>query len=119
VASDKIWEVSRFAFNPKGIKNEGTFEFAQVRGKMLCGLCEFGLENGINQVIVVSDKRVFHIPRRLSLAPKWIGPPCQIGNCMTVAASYEISQKILFSLRKRISWNQPILIQNLQGRKAA
>jgi len=118
-AAEHIWEISRFAFEPRQMGYKGLSEFTLIAGQMFCALGEFGLEVGMNEVVGVYDMRVSHILKNLGLMPNWIGQPKKIGNCLAVAAGYEVSARRLEELRNTISQSQPILIPYNQTRKAA
>lgn len=116
---DTIWEISRFAFDPQKTGHQGVLEFSKIAGEMFCALGEFGLQIGMKEVVGVYDMRISHILKNLGCIPLWIGRPKKIGNCLAVAASFEVSADRLSSLKETIAQPKPILIPFNQTRRAA
>ena len=117
--SEAVWEISRFAFDPRETGSRRVSEFAKIAGETFWALGEFGLQIGMNEVIGVYDMRISHILKTLGCLPLWIGKPKRIGNCLAVAASFEVSLKRLRSLRQTLARSEPILIPFTPTRKAA
>ncbi len=117
--SEHIWEISRFAFDPKGFDSGGVSEFTKIAGRMFCALGEFGLENDIREVIAVYDYRITPILKSLSCFPTWIGKPERIGNCLTVASTFEVSKEKLSILQKTTGQLGPVLNQIQLEKEAA
>lgn len=117
--SEKIWEISRFAFDSCRFGTRASWEFVLVFGKMLCGLCEFGLQQGVREVVVVYDSRIIAALKRLSCTPTWISEPKKIGNSFAVAATFEINPEIFQTLRKKVSLMGPVFVHDSAKRRAA
>ena len=116
---ETIWEISRFAFEPREMGSQQVSEFTKIAGDMFCALGEFGLKNGMDEVVGVYDIRISHVLKNLGCFPKWIGEPKKVGKCLAVAAGFEISANRLSSLRQTIARTAPVLIPYNQTRKAA
>jgi len=114
-----IWEISRFAFDPPGVAGEGIWLFAETAGRMLCALCEYGLTNGIREVLVVYDKPMALVLHRLGCRAQWVSRPHAVGNSRAVAASFAVSTEALASLQRHLAIKDPVLGRYQAERRAA
>lgn len=117
--SKNVWEISRFAFDPGGFGVDGILDFSRISGELFCALGEFGIENGIEEVVAVFDTRFFLILRNLGTPPIWMGRPQKIGALTAVAASFEVSRSRLEQIRKITSLAEPVISCKSLERKAA
>ncbi|HXV73743.1 MAG TPA: acyl-homoserine-lactone synthase, partial [Sphingomonadales bacterium] len=114
-----IWEISRFAFDPPTAAGEGAWMFAETAGRMLCALCEYGLANGIREVLVVYEKPMALVLRRLGCVPHWVTQPHPIGATQAVAAAFAVTPDALANLRRHLAIREPVLTLYQPERRAA
>jgi acyl homoserine lactone synthase len=114
-----VWEISRFAFDPPDNAGEGIWLFEATAGRMLCALCEYGLANGICEVLVVYDKPMALVLHRLGCVPRWVSRQHAIGATEAVAAAFAITPEALAGLRRHLAIRNSVLIPYQPERRAA
>ncbi|WP_307426343.1 acyl-homoserine-lactone synthase [Labrys monachus] len=98
VESPLIWESSRFAIDPN-LATDGSRRLHAVTTELLCGIVEVGLLAGIDFVVSVYDARMARIFKLANCPADIIGVPTRIGQVMTYAGLFEISEE----MRQRIA----------------
>lgn len=116
---EETWEISRFAFSPASFGRDGIWAFNQITCRLLCSLCEFGLERGITEVVGVYDRPLMLVLKRLGCAPNWMSEPRKIGNTQAIAASYDITAAALRNLQKQLAPQPSTRPDYRKERKAA
>lgn len=113
------WELSRLAFDAPVQDLERLEDFHHTAGLMFCALGEFGIENGIKEIIAVFDSRILPILRSLNCRPIWMGEPENMGDLIAVAAGFQVSESQLSAIREKVSLTDPILVPHHTKRRAA
>jgi len=111
-----IWETSRFALDQRHVASIGAGGVATATYELLVGLLEFGLANGIHQIVTVTDARVERILRRANWPLQRLGDPVVIGDTRALAGTVDISVEILQRLRSRAGLSEPLLKSPLISR---
>jgi len=99
----RVWEVSRFAAEPDGSDDDGDLGLASLNltcNELFCGIAEFGLANGIDEIVSAYDIRIARLLKRIDCLPFWQGRPRRIGNTIAVAGRFEISWEALAKVRR-------------------
>jgi len=104
-----IWETSRFALDQRQVASVGAGGVATQTYELLVGLLEFGIANGIRQIVTVTDARMERILRRANWPLQRLGEPVQIGDTRALAGMVDISEDILRRLRSRGGFVEPLL----------
>lgn len=99
-AREGLWELSRFAVDADPTTQLGLKAFNRYTAELLCALGEWGIPNGMDEVVAVYDIMIGRLLRRIGARPIWLSKRNRIGNCITVAASYEISDASLETIRQ-------------------
>lgn len=99
--SPDIWESSRFSVDTRRTDGQGLHALNHITSSLLCGITEFGLANGITELISVYDVRIERILKRANV---WhmghrFGPPSRIGDTKAIAGIFEVSPRTLTALR--------------------
>lgn len=92
VESATIWESSRFSMEPGTETPEPGRLLSSVTGELLAGIEDVGLLAGLTYVVSVFDARMVRIFRSAGCPALIIGKPQRIGDCMTYAGLFEISE---------------------------
>jgi len=97
-----VWEVSRFAAEPDDSVSEelGLASLNRTCNELFCGIAEFGLANGITEIVSAYDIRIARLLKRIDCLPFWQGRPRRIGNTIAVAGRFEISWEALAKVRR-------------------
>lgn len=98
-AREGLWELSRFAVDADPTTQAGLAAFNRYTAELLCALGEWGIPNGLDEVIAVYDIMIGRLLRRIGVRPLWMSQRRRIGKCVTVAATYEISDRELGTIR--------------------
>ena len=115
--SESIWEASRFCID-KGIAPERRRE---IHLELLCGMQEFGLQQKLNFMIGVMQPPIW---KRIFINVGWpiefLGDPKALDDReKIIAGRMPISEEILFKLRSKISFFDPVIVNSedyfLQG----
>ena len=112
----EIWETSRFALDQRHVASVGAGGVATAPYELLVGLQEFGLANGIRQIVTVTDARMERILRRANWPLQRLGEPVVIGDTRALAGTVDISIDILQRLRSRAGISEPLLKSPLISR---
>lgn len=98
-----VWEVSRFAAEPDTSDESDDMGLASLNrtcNELFCGIAEFGLANGISEIVSAYDIRIARLLKRIDCLPFWQGRPRRIGNTIAVAGRFEISWEALAKVRR-------------------
>lgn len=115
----RIWEASRLAFDI-------SFDSASMRAgaspptfEVMAALQEFGLDQGLSDIVAVIDARLERILRRVGVGWRRMSDPQWIGNSLAVAGYAEISHEILNRVRAIGGLNAPVLAEPLRLKEIA
>jgi acyl homoserine lactone synthase len=106
-----IWETSRFAVNSLPDTMSGLRAVSRVTREMFCGLVELCLLFGIREIVTVYDIRIGRLLDRIGCAPFWRSHERKIGNTITVAGRFEISDDVLQCIRNAGGITEPVLFR--------
>lgn len=99
VESPTIWESSRFSMGSDWAAPAGGRRLSYVTGELLAGLVEVGLRVGLTEVVSVFDARMLRILRMAGYPAEVIGTPTRIGECLTYAGLFEVSEGALANIQ--------------------
>lgn len=108
-AGNNIWESSRFALDAPEGSPLGKGRIAVATYELFAGVVEFGLANGLREIVTVTDERFERILRCVGWPLRRIGPSQRIGNTMAVAGFVDISRDVLAGLRRGGGFTGPVL----------
>lgn len=111
IESATIWESSRFTVDHEAATERSTNSLNRVTGELLIGLIEVGLLAGLTDVVSVYNAMFARILRRANFTAEPIGEPVRIGDILTHAALFEISERMLTNLRNAAGITEPVLEQ--------
>lgn len=104
-----VWESSRFAVDPDGMSVIGPGGLSIATYELMAGMVEFGLSQGLKEIVTVTDVRLERISRRAQWPLRRIGPPVKIGDTMAVAGFLDVSRPALARLREGGDIQKPVL----------
>lgn len=109
-ADPRVWETSRFAveLDAEGCDRRNTVN--RVTSELFAGLVEWALLYGIQEVVTVYDVRVGRLLNKIGVTPSWVSQRRRIGNTITVAGRFEISDAVLASIRQAGSIEDSVLV---------
>ena len=97
----RIWECSRFAVQTAGdTSRDNLAALGKATSEIFCGLVEFCLVSGIEQIITVYDLRIGRLLPRIGCAPSWRSRPHRISNRVTLAGVFDINQRVLSAIQE-------------------
>lgn len=105
----QIWEISRLAVEGSGEGQELRRSINRVTAEVFAGLVEWALMFGIKEICCVYDVRIGRLVNLLGLYPKWVSEPRQIGNTLTVAGRYDVSDAVLNAVQDRAGLTESVL----------
>jgi acyl homoserine lactone synthase len=94
-----IWETSRFAVDSLPVTTAGLRAVNRITRELFCGLVELSLVFGIREIVTVYDIRIGKLLERIGCRPYWRSSEHRIGNTITVAGRFEISDQVLQTIR--------------------
>lgn len=113
VESPRIWESSRFAINPLlsvgPHRHDANRVVNSITTELLCGLVEAAQLAGIEHIVSVFDARMARIFRAADCPYELVGTPTRIGNTMTYAGLFEISDTMRRRLGAAAGLQEPVL----------
>lgn len=115
--SPTIFETSRFAVHTDGDAEQGLACLNKATGELFCGLLEYGLAAGIEEVWTVYDIRIARLLKRLDCTPLWRSKARRIGETLAVAGRFEISNQVLARIRAAAGIDHPMLRQRTPMRE--
>ena len=120
-ADERIWEASRFAVECGEGGCESLAAVSSVTSELFCGLVEYCISAGIEQVVTVYDIRIARLLPRVGCTPLWKTKPQRVGKTLALAGGFETSETVLAELRTAGGITASV-VQNapwIQPRKAA
>jgi acyl homoserine lactone synthase len=108
VESATVWESSRFSMSPEAAHSDGR-RISAVTSELLAGLVEVGLTAGLTHVVSVFDARMLRVLRIAGYPAELIGPPKQIGVCLTYAGLFDVSEEALAKIQAVAGRRQSVL----------
>jgi acyl homoserine lactone synthase len=106
----QVWETSRFAVEPGPEGCDRRLTVNALTGELFAGLVEWALTFGIREVVTVYDVRVGRLLSRIGVSPLWVSQRRRIGNTLTVAGRFEISDSVLASIREACGVEESVLV---------
>lgn len=91
-SSPAIWEVSRFAIDPRGAA-EG-FGFGAIAAGMLAEMFRFAGARQVDTLVGVTSAPVERLLRHLGLIVERLGPPQRIGEVMSLAFRMPVAENL-------------------------
>ncbi|RWB26521.1 MAG: GNAT family N-acetyltransferase [Mesorhizobium sp.] len=98
--SDRIFESSRFCVDTGAADSVASAGLRDATFSLLAGILEWGLANGQEAVITVTDVRFERILRRAGWPLERFAPPVQIDNTRALAGYLPISESALMNIRE-------------------
>ncbi|MER9585366.1 acyl-homoserine-lactone synthase [Mesorhizobium sp. M0276] len=117
--SDKIFESSRFCVDTSSADSVSATGLRNVTFSLLAGILEWGLANGQETVVTVTDVRFERILRRAGWPLERFAPPMQIGDTKALAGHLPISEAALMNVRETGQLQGPVLAARFTQRVAA
>ncbi|WP_413204428.1 acyl-homoserine-lactone synthase [Rhodospirillum sp. A1_3_36] len=102
----RVIDVTRFAVDHRSERTEGC---GNLCGMLLCALQEYGLREGLDKYVSVSDVRMEPILRRGGYRFKRLGDMVEMDGTGVVALDVEISEEVLASARRRAKVTEEML----------
>lgn len=98
--SARVWECSRFAVDDHdGARSAQSIH--RITSELFCGLIEYCLEVGIEEVVTVYDLRVARLLPRIGCLPSWKTAVKRIGVTAAMAGRFAITHSVLETCRRR------------------
>ncbi|RWL17948.1 MAG: GNAT family N-acetyltransferase [Mesorhizobium sp.] len=98
--SDKIFESSRFCVDTRSADSVSATGLRDVTFSLLAGILEWGLANGQETVVTVTDVRFERILRRAGWPLERFAPPMQIDDTRALAGHLPITESALMNVRE-------------------
>lgn len=95
----EIWEASRFAVGGNYSGRDGLAAVNRVTGELFCGLIEFCVWNGIEEIITAYDVRISRLLKRIDCHPFWESQLHEIGNTTAKAGRFKTNPAVLERIR--------------------
>jgi len=95
-----IWESSRFALDLPHAVERRDRGLAEATFELFAGMIEFGLSQGLTEIVTVTDVRIERILQRAEWPLTRLGSAHTIGETLAVAGSLEVSMNALERLRQ-------------------
>ncbi len=96
-----VWECSRFSIDTDAATNgDGLAALGRSTSEIFCGLVEFCLASGIEQIVTVYDVRIARLLPRIGCTPVWRSRSRRIGNSLTLAGAFDINIEVLSKIRR-------------------
>lgn len=108
----QVWETSRFAVEPGPDGCDRRLTVNALTGELFAGLVEWALTFGIREVVTVYDVRVGRLLNRIGVSPLWVSQRRRIGNTLSVAGRFEISDSVLASIQAACGVEESVLVNH-------
>ncbi|MET3579900.1 acyl homoserine lactone synthase [Mesorhizobium robiniae] len=108
--SDKIFESSRFCVDTSSAASVGATGLRDATFSLLAGILEWGLREGQDSVVTVTDVRFERILRRAGWPLERFSPPTPIGDTKALAGHLPISEPALNNVREMGQLQGPVLM---------
>lgn len=95
IRSPLIWESTRFCVDTDRAEQISGNGLRDITGELLCGLFEVGLAVGLSHIVSVFDARMERVLKRAGCHHERIGAARRIGEVMTMAALFEVSEAMV------------------------
>lgn len=89
--SPHIWESSRFGLDPNHASPPASQGIAKATYELFAGMIEFGLSQGLTDIVTVTDVLMERVLRRASWPLRRLGEPKALGRSLAVAGYLEVS----------------------------
>lgn len=113
--SPAVWEGSRFAVDTEFEGKGGLGALHRYSAEIFCGVVEFGIALGIDEVWTVYDRRIARLLPRLGVTSNWVGSSIDIDGVPTMAGCFDAGPAMLSAIRaatglrtsvvRRAPWN--------------
>lgn len=118
IASPLIWECTRFCLhNKNGNSNLSLHQVSRTTSELLIGLCEIGLQSGINQIIAVVDEPMRKILRRARWQPEIIASTTRTGELIH-AGLWDVSPEAAMTMREASGIDSDVFAQDVMPKVA-
>jgi len=97
--SARVWECSRFAVDDHDGQRSAQ-SIHRITSELFCGLIEYCLEVGIEEVVTVYDLRVARLLPRIGCQPTWKTAVKRIGVTAAMAGRFAINHNVLDACRR-------------------
>ena len=105
-----IWETSRFAVETEAGDDEGLALVGRVTRELFCGLVEWGMANGVREIVAVYDVRIAKLHPRIGCRPKWRTKGQRMGNTIAMVGAFDLDEAVLSKMRARVGVTAPVLV---------
>ncbi len=78
--------------------------------ELFCGLVEWGMANGVREIVAVYDVRIAKLHPRIGCRPKWRTKGQRMGNTITMVGAFDLDEAVLAELRARAGITAPVLV---------
>ena len=119
IQSPTIWEVSRFAMDHFSEAPDPGRLLSYVTGELLAGVVEVSMQSGISFVVAVFDPRMRRVCHAAGCPPEILGEPQKVGDYMTYAGLFEMSDNELANIRNACGIEGSVLIPQNPRKSAA
>lgn len=105
--SSTVWDVTRFAVDHRKERTDGCGNLCAL---LVCALQEYGLRQGLDHYVSVSDVRMEPILRRAGCRIVRLGQSIEMDGTGIVGLRIEISESVLQAARRRAGVVGPVLM---------
>jgi N-acyl-L-homoserine lactone synthetase len=109
VSSPLIWECTRFCTHPNATDLLNPHGISAITSELLLGICEVGLQSGIDQIVGVFDQRMVRIYRRAGWSPEVIAQSEGAGHGSVSVGLWDVTEAALAEMRLRAGMSQSVL----------
>lgn len=95
VRSPLIWESSRFCISKAAASQQLNNGLNRATAELFAGLCEIGMQVGLQAIVTVYDSRVKRIARRAGCEGELLGSPKKIGKVTAYAGLFPTNEDML------------------------
>ncbi|OHV84103.1 acyl-homoserine-lactone synthase [Ensifer sp. LCM 4579] len=99
IRSAEVWESSRFCIDPDISQDRASNQVTVAAAELMCGVGELSLSSGITHIVTVTDVFLERMFRRMGCPGERIGDPQRIGSVYAVAIAWEVSQRLLETMK--------------------
>jgi acyl homoserine lactone synthase len=100
LSSPVIWECTRFCLHGRSVGEHLSHrQISRITCELLIGLCELGLQSGINQILAVIDEPMRAILRRAKWQPDIIASTEKTGELIH-AGLWDVSRDVIQAMRQ-------------------
>jgi acyl homoserine lactone synthase len=111
IESATIWECSRIcAVETEGRHYRNRRAVSNVFAELLVGIGDVARLAGLTQIIAVFDSRIFRILEAAGCKPDILGTPHRIGDTMTYAGLFDMTEVFQRAVRDRLQIDGSVLV---------